>query len=251
MPRDDAHAEPAPDQMTDLPGVISQIGEVRRHLQRFMSSYQFAIHEVETKVRILSEEFQLLHLYNPIEHVTTRLKSPESVMAKARKRGVGPDTEAIRREIRDIAGVRVVCSFASDVYRVQQLLCAQSDIELIQLKDYIAQPKPSSYRSLHAIVEIPVFLSDETVRVPVEMQFRTIAQDFWASLEHKIFYKYERAVPDQLSARLQEAAVTAARLDTEMEQLSNEIGELGDDVASITEDTLREFLGLMSRAPRS
>ncbi|NPC96681.1 GTP pyrophosphokinase family protein [Nocardioides sp. zg-DK7169] len=216
-----------------------------------MATYEFAIQEIETKVSILRGEFRLLHRYNPIEHVVSRLKTPESVIAKARRLGLGPDLDELRAAIRDIAGVRVVCSFTSDVYRVQEMLCGQSDIRLLELKDYVAAPKPSGYRALHAIVEVPVFLSGETVPVPVEVQFRTIAQDFWASLEHKIFYKYDKAVPRELSDGLRAAAATAADLDRVMEGFSVEIDELGDGdpgTDAVAEETAAEFLAFLASA---
>ncbi|ABL81697.1 RelA/SpoT domain protein [Nocardioides sp. JS614] len=219
-----------------------------------MATYQFAIMEIETKVSILQDEFRLLHQYNPIEHIISRLKSPESVVAKARKQGCGPSLAELRDGVRDIAGVRVVCSFTSDVYRVQQVLCSQADIRLVELEDYISDPKPSGYRSLHAIVEIPVFLSGETVLVPVEMQFRTIAQDFWASLEHKIFYKYDRSVPHELRVGLRDAAATAAELDREMERLSGEVQDLADTGLAddvITDQTVSDFLSFISAARKS
>lgn len=233
-----------------LPDVLPNLSAMRLHLTRFMTTYQFAIHEVETKVKILQQEFQLLHRYNPIEHIATRLKTPESVFAKANRLGCGSRFEDIGREIRDIAGVRVVCSFTSDVYRVQEMLCQQADVELLQLKDYIANPKPSGYRSLHAIVRVPVFLSTEQVSVPVELQFRTIAQDFWASLEHKIFYKYDKEVPEELQRELQQAAEVAARLDVDMERLSIEIQQLSDDESSagpaVTDQVAQDFLAMLS-----
>lgn len=233
---------------------LTALSSARRDLTKFMSTYQFAIKEIETKVSILQDEFRLLHRYNPIEHIVSRLKSPESVLAKARKQGCGPGLDNVRERVRDIAGVRVVCSFTSDVYRVQEMLCQQADVELIQLKDYIAEPKSSGYRSLHAIVEVPVFLSDETLSVPVEMQFRTIAQDFWASLEHKIYYKYAQAVPAELSTGLREAAATAAELDDEMQRLSVEIHELADPQLGddrITDQAVSDFLSFIasSRGP--
>ncbi|WP_241238429.1 GTP pyrophosphokinase [Nocardioides pantholopis] len=236
-----------------LTEVLTGLNEARGELTRFMATYEFAIKEIETKVSILQGEFRLLHRYNPIEHIVSRLKSPESVVAKARKLGCGPGLDELRTGIRDIAGVRVVCSFTSDVYRVQEMLCRQADVRLIELKDYIADPKPSGYRSLHAIVEVPVFLSEETVPVPVELQFRTIAQDFWASLEHKIFYKYDRSVPAELRDALRAAAATAAELDQEMERLSVEVQELaepGARSATIADQTVSDFLGFVSSAGR-
>ncbi|NNG17985.1 GTP pyrophosphokinase family protein [Naumannella sp. ID2617S] len=195
----------------------------RERLGRFLLGYQSGIEEVSTKLRILEQEFQHVHEYNPIEHVASRLKKPESVLAKARRLSCPPHLEALREQITDIAGVRVVCSFVRDVYEVAEMLCNQPDVTVLRRKDYIAHPKPNGYRSLHVIVQIPVFFSAEVVHVPVEVQFRTIAMDFWASLEHKIYYKYEREVPGELLAGLHDAAETAARLDADMERLHLEV----------------------------
>ncbi|WP_286961049.1 GTP pyrophosphokinase [Arsenicicoccus sp. UBA7492] len=244
------------DVSAELPEILTSLSEARVELTKFITAYQFAIQEIETKVRILQQEFQQLHRYNPIEHVSSRLKSMESIIAKARKTGCGPSLDELRREIRDIAGVRVVCSFTPDVYRIQELLCRQSDVRLLQVKDYIASPKPSGYRSLHAIVEIPVFLSDGSVQVPVEMQFRTSAQDFWASLEHKIFYKYDHEVPAEIAQGLRDAADAASHLDAEMERLSVAIqdltGEEPPGSMTVTPGDVDDFLALVreSRAGR-
>ncbi|WP_236685315.1 GTP pyrophosphokinase [Demequina salsinemoris] len=161
-------------------------------MQRFLLQYEFGMREIETKLSILRDEFLELHDYNPIEHVTSRVKSPESLVEKIDRKGVAHDLEAIRDNITDIAGIRVTCAFVSDVYRLFDLLTQQDDVTVRAVKDYIAEPKPNGYQSLHAIVEVPVFLSSTTVHVPVEVQFRTIAMDFWASLEHKIYYEYSR-----------------------------------------------------------
>ena len=216
----------------DLLGLLGEFRELRDEFTRFMLCYQFGIDEVTTKIKILQQEFTHIHSYNPIEHVSSRLKTPEGVLAKAQRRGVSPDLESVRAEITDIAGVRVTCAFVSDVYRVFDLLTGQEDVRLMITKDYIAGPKPNGYRSLHAIVEVPVFLSDQTVLVPVEVQFRTIAMDFWASLEHKIYYKYDRQVPGELLEGLHEAATTAARLDADMERLHHEIRVAPDGTRS-------------------
>ncbi|HPZ50203.1 MAG TPA: GTP pyrophosphokinase family protein [Propionibacteriaceae bacterium] len=249
-------SDPTPPSITlpELPEMITTLSSIRDQLSRFMLGYQFGIQEMETKVKILQQEFQLLHRYNPIEHVASRLKTAQSVLRKANRKGCAPGSDNIRREIKDIAGLRVVCRFTSDVYRVQEMLCQQSDVTLVRLKDYIAEPKTSGYRSLHAIVEIPVFLSNEVIQVPVEMQFRTIAQDFWASLEHKIFYKYDQSIPTELSASLRDAADTAAHLDAEMERLSGEVKALkGADTAEgptrFSDETLEAFRELLRTAP--
>ena len=198
---------------------------------RFMMRYKFGIDEVMTKVSILREEFTHLHAYNPIEHVGSRLKSPESIVQKTSRRGIEPSFEAIRESITDIAGVRITCSFVSDTYRVFDLLTSQSDLRVVEVKDYIAAPKPNGYKSLHVVVEVPIFLSGGPELVLVEVQIRTIAMDFWASLEHKIYYKYRSDVPAELLEGLRSAAITAAQLDDDMERLHFEVRELEPDVA--------------------
>lgn len=196
-------------------------------LTRFLMVYKFAIDEVTTKVNILREEFTHLHDYNPIEHVTARLKSPESILAKVRRRDAEPTLDGIRATIQDIAGVRVTCSFVSDVHTIFGMFSDQTDVTVVEIEDYITEPKPNGYQSLHAIVEVPVFLSGGPQNVPVEMQFRTVAMDFWASLEHKIYYKFDRDVPAALIDELREAADTAARLDARMQRLHETVH--GDD----------------------
>lgn len=197
--------------------------QVRESLTRFLMPYKFAIDEIMTKLNILQEEFEHTGEYNPIEHVSSRLKDPEGIIEKMGRRGVPLDTELVRETITDIAGVRVVCSFVSDVYRVFDLLTAHDDISIRQVKDYIAEPKPNGYRSLHLLLEVPVFLSSGPVPTIVEVQLRTIAMDFWASLEHKIYYKFDREVPAHLLQGLSDAAEQADQLDTTMEELHRQI----------------------------
>lgn len=201
----------------------SELRAMRDETQRFLLEYRFGMQEVETKIAILREEFEHTHAYNPIEHVSSRVKSPDSLVEKVVRKAIEPDFATIRERITDIAGVRVTCSFVTDVYRLFDLLAAQDDITVMHVKDYIAEPKPNGYQSLHAIVEVPVFLSTGRVSVPVEVQFRTIAMDFWASLEHKIYYKYDSQVPERLLAELKEAADSAAALDQQMERLHREL----------------------------
>ncbi|MFV0634916.1 GTP pyrophosphokinase [Demequina sp.] len=200
-----------------------RIREARKDVQRFLLHYEFGLREIGTKIEILRDEFLELHDYNPIEHVTSRVKSPESLLDKVARKGIGRDLDSIREAVTDIAGVRVTCSFTSDVYRLFNLLTQQDDIAVRSVKDYIANPKPNGYTSLHAVVEVPVFLSSGPVSVPVEVQFRTIAMDFWASLEHKIHYKYAGDVPERLTEELRSAADTAAALDSQMARLHREI----------------------------
>lgn len=199
---------------------------LRINMTRFMMAYKFALDEIDTKVRILQEEFRLMHEYNPIEHVNIRLKSPESILKKMQKRNLPYTLEAIKENITDIAGIRIICSFVSDIYRLKEMFERQSDLHIIEVKDYIANPKENGYQSLHIIMKVPVYLSDRCEEVYVEMQIRTIAMDFWASLEHKIYYKYNKKIPQRLIDELKEAAVSAAELDHKMEKLNQEINIL-------------------------
>ncbi|WP_241992666.1 GTP pyrophosphokinase [Cryobacterium lactosi] len=205
----------------------SDLHKIRTELTRFMMSYKFATDEMMTKVNILKEEFSAIHDYSPIEHVSHRLKSPEGILKKANRKGYPLDLEGIRDNIQDIAGIRITCSFISDTYRVLEMLTSQRDITVLQVKDYITEPKPNGYRSLHLIVAIPVFMSDRVQPVTVEVQIRTVAMDFWASLEHKIFYKYDGAVPSALVGELKQAADVANQLDVDMERLHDQVVSLG------------------------
>ena len=152
-----------------------------------MFLYNAALKEVATKLDILNDEFQHVHKYNPIEHIKTRIKSPESIVKKLKRYGFEASVENMVKEINDIAGVRLICSFTSDIYRLAKMIENQSDLKVISIKDYIKTPKDSGYKSYHMIVAVPVFLSDSVVETKVEIQIRTIAMDFWASLEHKIY----------------------------------------------------------------
>lgn len=211
--------------MRPLPS-ISQLKQLRQDITRFMMMYKFALDELETKVEILKEEFQFLHDYNPIEHTNSRLKSLESLIGKVNRKRIPFSLESIRENIRDIAGLRITCSFLSDIYRIRDMLLKQSDLTLLEEKDYIRKPKANGYQSLHLIVMVPVYMSDREEKVCVEVQIRTIAMDFWASLEHKIYYKYDAQVPARLLEELKEAADTASALDRKMEELHREIEDL-------------------------
>jgi putative GTP pyrophosphokinase len=205
------------------PAMLAFARQMQAEFARMQMEHQFAVDEVLTKVSILRTEFLHLHRYNPIEHVGSRVKTPASILDKALRRGLELTPEAIRAGITDIAGVRITCSFIADTYRILETLTSQSDVRVLKIKDYIAQPKGNGYKSLHALVEIPVFLSTGPVPVTVEIQIRTIAMDFWASLEHKIYYKYDGEVPDHLAASLADAAEVAEQLDRRMEQLHAEV----------------------------
>ncbi|HPU14305.1 MAG TPA: GTP pyrophosphokinase family protein [Aeromicrobium sp.] len=224
------------------PELLTFARQMRDDLNRLTMEHQFAVDEVLTKVSILRQEFLHLNQYNPIEHVGSRVKSVQSILEKAIRRNLDLTPAAIREALTDIAGVRITCSFIADTYRILETLTAQADVKVVQIKDYIAEPKPNGYRSLHAIIEITVFLSTGEVPVRVEVQIRTIAMDFWASLEHKIYYKYAGVVPEHLAQSLLEAATSAQQLDRRMEQLHAEVHgpKLADDVPDPVWDAIDE-----------
>ena len=209
----------------DKPLNLEQIRKLKQEFTRFMMSYKFAMDEVKTKIDILNQEFNYIHEYNPIEHVKTRLKTPESILKKVYRKGYELSLDSIKENIHDIAGIRIICSFVSDIYKISEMLAKQEDIQVIMYKDYIKNPKPNGYRSLHLVVKVPVFMSDRVENVSVEIQIRTIAMDFWASLEHKIYYKYDKDVPEDLIRQLKEAAEAAAELDKKMENIHNQVLE--------------------------
>ena len=188
-----------------------------------MLLYNSALKEMGTKIEILNDEFQHVHQYNPIEYVKTRLKSPESIVKKLKRYGYEDSIQNMIEYCNDIAGVRIVCSFTSDIYRLADMIGRQSDITVLSIKDYIKNPKPSGYKSYHMIVTIPIFLSDRMVDTKVEIQIRTIAMDFWASLEHKIYYKFEGDAPDYISRELQECSKIVSELDEKMLMLNEAI----------------------------
>ncbi|KMM37041.1 GTP pyrophosphokinase [Guptibacillus hwajinpoensis] len=193
--------------------------------KNFLFIYKFALDEINTKLTILNDEFQFVHQHNPIEHVKSRIKSPESIMSKLQRKGLEVTTENVEKHIKDIAGVRVTCSFTTDIYRIYDMIESQDDIKVINVKDYVKNPKPNGYKSLHLIVEIPVYLSKGPEYVKVEIQIRTIAMDFWASLEHKIYYKFEGEIPGNLSTELKEAADIVHYLDSKMIRIMEEVTE--------------------------
>ncbi len=198
----------------------------RKDIAKLLLGYKFALEEMNTKISILLEEYRIIHEYNPIEHVSTRIKSPKSIMRKIEHKQLDWSLHEIEDKIRDIAGVRIVCSFEEDIYRIAKMLSNQHDITVVEVKDYIKKPKENGYRSLHLIIKIPVFLTDSVRQVFVEIQIRTIAMDFWASLEHKIFYKYNKAVPSHIQKGLKEAADQVAALDYKMASLNTEVNIL-------------------------
>ena len=185
--------------------------------------YNSALKQITTKIEILNEEFQEVHRYNPIEHVKARVKTPESIVKKLRRNGYESTIENMVRYVNDIAGIRIICSFTSDIYRIAEMISNQKDIQVLTVKDYIMNPKKSGYRSYHMIISLPVYLSDRIVNVKVEIQIRTVAMDFWASLEHKIQYKFEGKAPTHINSELHECAKMVADLDARMLSLNEEI----------------------------
>ena len=197
-------------------------------LQEFMALqqlYDAGIKEVRTKLEILDDEFKIKHDHNPIHHMEYRLKSVNSILGKLEKQGLEVSLDSIVTNLTDIAGVRVICNYVSDVYKIADLLIKQSDIKLIAKKDYIKHPKENGYRSLHLVVEVPIFLAEKVQPTTVEIQIRTIAMDFWASLEHHLRYKADNEVPDGVRDELIECAKTISNLDYKMQGIHEELNK--------------------------
>ena len=213
----------------DAQTVGEQIDRMRGFLQ-LQQVYRGAIREITTKLETLDAEFHVRYEHNPIHHINSRLKSPQSILEKLKRKGVEPSIEAAREYLTDIAGVRVICNYVEDIYHIADIVENQSDITLVAKRDYIANPKPNGYRSLHLIVKVPVFLSNHTENIPVEIQIRTIAMDFWATLEHELRYKSQMDMSDELRIRLKQCAETSSWLDHEMQAIRSQcIGKDKDD----------------------
>ena len=203
--------------------------ETGKRYMEMMNKYRCAIMEVETKLKVLNTEFSLQYDRNPFESIKSRLKSPVSIMEKLRRKGLPINEEVLEQQIEenlfDVAGLRVICAFQEDIYALSDLLVHQDDIQLLRTKDYIKNPKPNGYRSLPLIVEIPVFLSEGRILVPVEVQIRTIAMDFWASLDHKLKYKKNVKNPELIAAELKKCADTISSVDLRMQEIRNMMEE--------------------------
>lgn len=204
----------------------NSISEMQANIEKMrslMSCYQCALLEVETKFRVLNEQFSLQHERNPIESIKTRIKSPESIREKLVSRGLPLNFDSIETKINDIAGIRIICSFIDDIYMLADCLLSQDDITLIVKKDYIKNPKKNGYRSLHLVVEVPIFLQNEKRLMKVEVQLRTIAMEFWANLEHKL--RYKKNLPEDVLAltasELSQCAEMSAELDLKMQNVKN------------------------------
>lgn len=193
-----------------------------------MAYYRCAMYEIETKFRVLNEQFSLRHERNPIESIKTRIKSIESIHGKLERKNLPFSNEAVEQNLNDIAGVRVICGFLEDIYLLADCLIQQDDVKLIKMKDYIKNPKPNGYRSLHLIVEIPIFLSDEKKYIKVEVQLRTIAMESWANLEHRLRYKkkLDENILMETANELSECASISNLLDEKMQKIRNIIESL-------------------------
>ena len=204
-------------------GITEELLKTARPFMEMMKEYECALMEVETKLRVLNEEFSLAHNRNPFESIKTRLKSPDSILGKLQRKGLDITIENMENELFDIAGIRVICSFPEDIYTLAELLTRQDDIILVEKKDYIANPKPNGYRSLHLILDIPIFLSTGKKHMKVEVQFRTIAMDFWASLEHKLKYKKDIPNAEYIAEELKKCADVISEMDLRMQDIRSMI----------------------------
>lgn len=194
-----------------------------RQFQQVMMHYTCAIREVKTKLEVLNDELSVKNQRNPIEMIKSRVKKPLSIVEKLQRRGLEVSLESMVKNLDDVAGVRIICSFVDDIYEVAEMLVRQDDVKVIAVKDYIKNPKPNGYRSYHLVLSVPVFLSDHKELVRVEVQLRTIAMDFWASLEHQIHYKSSHEVPDCVVGELRECADIISQTDQRMQRLSKQI----------------------------
>lgn len=212
--------------MADAKQLQQMSTEFQRMMDDFLSiqcRYSAAMKEVQTKLEILDDEFQMKHRRNPIHHIESRLKSIHSIVEKLGRKQHAVSMQSAVENLNDIAGIRVICSYVQDVYTVARLLTTQDDVRLKEMRDYIQHPKPNGYRSLHLIIEIPVFLQEGRILVPVEVQIRTIAMDFWASLEHDLRYKARGHVPQDICAELQQVGQDIAVLDDKMQTIHDRI----------------------------
>lgn len=197
--------------------------DIEKQYKQIMFFYEAGVHQITSRLEILNREFQFCNDRNPIENVKSRIKSQESIMRKMQKKGIPLTFSSMMNNIHDIAGIRVICPFITDVYQVARLLISQPDVELVEIKDYIREPKENGYRSLHMIVTVDVRFSDINRKVPVEIQLRTIAMNFWASTEHQLRYKKERIFTDEMHQQLKECADIMAEADEKMQRLAENL----------------------------
>ena len=206
--------------------------ESAQPFMKLMMQYQCAMLEVQTKFEVLNTELSMDSDRNPIESISCRIKKPMSIVEKLKRKGVEVSLSSIEKNLHDVAGIRVVCFFPKDIYRLAEKICSQDDIRLIEKKDYIQNPKPNGYRSLHLILEVPVFFADEKKWMQVEVQFRTIAMDFWASLEHKLRYKKHINNSEEIADKLKHVADVITEMDCEMQDIRHMIEFIDDNTES-------------------
>lgn len=210
----------------DINNISTDIEEKFGEFAQFLLLYHSAVKEVKTKLEILDEEFKIKRKRNPIEYMKSRIKTPKSIMTKLERKGLERTIICAKNNLHDIAGIRVICSFLDDIYDVANTLVKQDDIILIEEKDYIKNPKPNGYRSLHLVIQVPVFFSEHVELVTVEVQIRTIAMDFWASLEHKLYYKTERNASLDIKHNLKECADIISSTDVRMQEIQKQVDSL-------------------------
>lgn len=208
--------------MMNIPRTYDQIDQ----WTSLMFLYSSALKEINVKIEILNNEFIHIYNHNPIEHVKSRLKTPDSIVKKLKRYNYSVTMENMTDKLSDIAGIRIICSFTSDIYQIAELISRQNDVTVLYVKDYIEKPKPNGYKSYHMVVTIPIHLSDGPVDTKVEIQIRTVAMDFWASLEHKIYYKFEGNAPAYLQQELKACADVVDMLDVKMYLLNEAILDL-------------------------
>lgn len=210
---------------TALGQTIDAFREVSKQFEELMMMYSSAIREVRTKLEVLNDEFQVRRSHNPIAYIKFRVKKPTSILEKLKRRGYPVSLESVEENLHDVAGIRVICNYVQDIYMVADMLTSQNDITLLQVKDYIANPKPNGYRSLHLVLEVPVFFSDGCKPMKVEVQIRTIAMDFWATLEHHLKYKTEGPVPEEIAQELKACSDVIADTDCRMQNIYNSLNQ--------------------------
>jgi len=225
--------------LQNSPAMLANMLDSSQKFAVLMNQYNCALMEVETKLKVLDSEFSLKYDRNPIESISTRLKDPASIINKLKRKGLAVSLYNLEHEIFDIAGIRVVCDFQDDIYELERLLIEQDDIKLLTRKDYIANPKANGYRSLHLIISTPVFLTSGKKMMNVEVQFRTIAMDFWASVEHKLKYKKEISCEEDICAKLKKCADDLALIDQQMQSIRTEID------ATQTAHTINQYINLI------
>ena len=208
----------------NIPNSFNQVDQWKS----VMFLYDSALKEINTKIEILNNEFVHIYNYNPIEHIKSRLKTPDSIVKKLKRYGFEVTIDNMVEKLSDIAGIRIICSLTSDIYQIAEMITKQSDVTVLYVKDYIKNPKPNGYKSYHMVVTIPIYLTDGPVDTKVEIQIRTIAMDFWASLEHKIYYKFEGNAPAYLQQELKACADVVNMLDVKMFSLNQAILELAE-----------------------